>query len=127
MNPNFESIGKQFVNEYYSRFDTNRAYLKELYRPFSMLTFEGDQFQGVDAIITKLTSLPFQTVAHVITTTDVQPSPNNGVLVFTVGQLKTDNDPPHSFSQTFLLMPEDKELQSYYVLNDLFRLSLHHA
>lgn len=125
MNPNFEAIGKQFVPAYYQLFDTNRAELSQLYRENSMLTFEGEQLQGAPAIIKKLTGLPFQTIQHVVTTTDCQPSPNNGVIVMVVGQLKTDNDPPHGFSQTFQLLPTGDN--NYYVLNDFFRLSLHHG
>ena len=37
---------------------------------------------------------------------------------------QTDDDPPHSFSQTFQLLKKDTN--SYFVLNDMFRLSLHH-
>ena len=32
--------------------------------------------------------LPFKTVKHVTTTIDCQPTPNNGVIIFVVGQLK---------------------------------------
>ena len=38
---------------------------------------------------------------------------------------QTDDDPPHSFSQTFQLFPKDPN--NYFVLNDMFRLSLHHG
>ena len=38
---------------------------------------------------------------------------------------QTDEDPPHSFSQTFQLFKKDTN--SYFVLNDMFRLSLHHG
>ncbi|KAK3741150.1 hypothetical protein QZH41_011828 [Actinostola sp. cb2023] len=122
MNPNFNAVGQSFQSLYYSSFDSNRATLREVYRSSSMLTFEGDQFQGQDAITQKLTSLPFKVVQHVITTVDCQPAPNNGVLVFVVGQLKTDNDPPNGFNQAFLLMPSTGT-EGYYVLNDIFRLS----
>ena len=44
------------------------------------------------------------------------------VLLFFFPQ--TDDDPPHSFSQTFQLFQKDT---SYFVLNDMFRLSLHHG
>jgi Nuclear transport factor 2 (NTF2) domain len=55
----------------------------------SMLTFEGVQTQGVNSIVEKLVSLPFQKVAHRISTVDAQPSnPNNQSIVVTVtGQL----------------------------------------
>ncbi|XP_031570390.1 nuclear transport factor 2-like [Actinia tenebrosa] len=127
MNPNFDTIGKGFVDTYYTLFDTNRSQLQPLYRDHSMLTFEGQQFQGAIAITQKLVALPFQAVKHVLTTVDCQPIPNNGVLVFVVGQLKSDDDHPHGFSQTFVLFPEDEAATKYYVMNDIFRLALHHG
>ncbi|KAJ7391955.1 Nuclear transport factor 2 [Desmophyllum pertusum] len=128
MNPNFASVGQEFATLYYQVFDSNRAALESLYNANSMLTFEGEQFQGTAAIIKKLTELPFKTVKHVITTIDCQPTTSTGVIVFVVGQLKTDNDPPHSFSQCFHLQPKpDSPTLTYYVFNDMFRLSLHHG
>ena len=38
--------------------------------------------------------------------------------------IQTDNDPPHGFSQCFVLMPSEN---TYFILNDMFRLSLHHG
>jgi hypothetical protein len=54
-----------------------------------MLTFEGVQTQGTNSIVEKLVGLPFQKVAHRISTVDAQPSnPNNSSIVVTVtGQL----------------------------------------
>lgn len=126
-NPDFEAIGKKFAKIYYDTFDTNRASLAPLYESTSMLTFEGQQFQGRDDIIKKLVGLPFGTVQHIITTCDCQPSTDNGVLVFVVGQLKTDNDHPHSFSQCFHLRPQTAQTNTFVVLNDMFRLALHHG
>lgn len=125
MNPNFDTIGKQFVSVYYETFDSNRANLGPLYSADSMLSFEGQQQQGADQIVKKLQALPFKTIKHIITTTDCQPTPSNGIIVMVVGQLKTDEDPPHSFSQTFHLVPSVSG--SFFVLNDIFRLTLHHG
>ncbi|KAL9968455.1 hypothetical protein ACROYT_G026832 [Oculina patagonica] len=122
---NFIAIGETFVKTYYPLFDSNRAELAKFYTAQSMLTFEGQQLQGTEAITQKLVGLPFTNVAHIITTTDCQPTVGSGVIVFVVGQLKTDNDPPHGFSQCFTLMPNPDG--SLYVLNDMFRLSLHHG
>lgn len=54
-----------------------------------MLTFENTQFQGQNAIIEKLSSLPFQRVQHRISTVDAQPAnPQLGsVIVMVTGQL----------------------------------------
>ena len=49
-------IGKAFVTHYYATFDgANRASLQTLYKDGSMLTFENEQFMGMQAIMTKLT------------------------------------------------------------------------
>eukprot|EP00794_Sanderia_malayensis_P019259 gene19259-21187_t len=92
----------------------------------SCLSFEGAQLQGTEQIMAKLTSLPFASVQHIVTTVDVHPTLDNGVMVLVVGQLKTDNDPPHSFSQAFYLK-QHPTTGAYVVLNDMFRLSLHHS
>lgn len=66
-----------------------------------MLTFEGAQHQGVEAILEKLTSLPFQKVKHQIATRDTQPTGDGNSLVVTVtGALVVDDSPaPLNFSQ----------------------------
>jgi hypothetical protein len=88
-----------------------------------MLTFETSQVQGAKDIIEKLTSLPFQKVAHRITTLDAQPaSPSSGdVIVMVTGDLLIDEEQnPQRYSQVFHLIPE---AGSYYVFNDIFRLN----
>ncbi len=54
-----------------------------------MLTFENTQFQGQNAIVDKLVSLPFQKVQHRISTVDAQPgNPQTGsIIVMVTGQL----------------------------------------
>lgn len=107
-----------------------------------MLTFEANQFGGVDAIINKLKELPFQKVEHEVHTLDAQPS-NPGqasLLVLVTGKLKVSclkntslpaaaaytwpgqvdgGENTLGFSQAFHLLPEG---QTYFVLNDVFRL-----
>ncbi|TIB65864.1 hypothetical protein E3P78_00343 [Wallemia ichthyophaga] len=91
-------------------------------RDGSMLTWESNQILGVNSILEKLESLPFQKVAHKTDTIDAQPSSGSvaSLLVLVTGQLMVDDSPnPIPFSQVFQLMPEDG---SYYVQNDVFRL-----
>lgn len=120
---NFQVVGEQFVTFYYSSFDSNRDSLRSLYNELSMLTFEGEQYRGVDSIMGKLKSLSFQTVRHQISTMDCQPSSTpNGILVFVSGFLQMDQDSPLKFSQVFHLNPQASG--SYVVFNDMFRLAL---
>ncbi|XP_073037159.1 nuclear transport factor 2B-like [Primulina eburnea] len=118
-----ENLSKAFVEHYYSAFDANRAGLAGLYQDASMLTFEGQKFQGAQNIVSKLTSLPFQQCQHQITTVDCQPSgPAGGMLVFVSGNLQLAGEQHKlKFSQMFHLMPTPQG--SYYVLNDIFRLN----
>merc|ERR1712235_103398 len=127
--PEFMQMGKSFVGFYYPAFAANRgagSQLANVYTDQSCMTFEGAQFQGKAPILEKLMSLPFQKVNHQITTIDSQPiigvDDNKACCVMVTGQLKTDDDPPHSFHQTFILRPAGG---SFVVANDVFRLALH--
>lgn len=101
----FQQIGEQFCQHYYQTFDSNRAGLHPLYSQQSMLTFEGDQFQGADAIVQKIMSLPFQKVQHQIVKCDCQPSVNEGIVIFITGNLLVDdNANPLKFAQVFQLL-----------------------
>lgn len=87
-----------------------------------MLTFETSQLQGAKDIVEKLVSLPFQKVAHRVSTLDAQPSsPNGEILVMVTGELLIDEEQnPQRYSQVFHLKPEGN---SYFVFNDIFRLN----
>merc|ERR1711953_286936 len=122
----FQEMGKAFVGFYYPTFAADRGKLSDMYTDQSCMTFEGAQFQGKQPIIDKLMSLPFKQVNHQITTVDSQPiigvDDNKACTVMVTGQLKTDDDPPHSFHQTFVLRPAGG---SFVVANEVFRLALH--
>ena len=67
--------------------------------------------------------MSFKTCRHSLVTADVQPLPNNGILVFVVGTLQVDEDPNALlFTQVFVLMPLDQPGQ-YFLHNDMFRFS----
>ncbi|KAJ1950219.1 Nuclear transport factor 2 [Dispira parvispora] len=117
------SVARGFADFYYQTFDADRRNLKALYRNHSMLTFEGQQVLGADAIVEKLTALPFTRVQHRISTLDAQPGhPDSGAVVIAItGQLLVDEEQnPQQFSQIFTLYPEGG---TYWVYNDIFRLN----
>ena len=65
MNPQFNEIGTAFVQHYYQLFQTDRSQLLSLYQEDSLMSFEGAQAQGLQAIkerlevlVINLTSLP---------------------------------------------------------------------
>jgi hypothetical protein len=115
------AVAKAFTDHYYSTFDNNRPALASLYQEQSMLTFEGQQFQGQQSIMDKLSGLPFQSVQHRVVSLDGQPSVGGGLVVFVTGQLITDGESkPLNFSQVFCLMNVGG---NYVVTNDMFRLN----
>ncbi|XP_065177137.1 uncharacterized protein LOC135806903 [Sycon ciliatum] len=117
-----EQLATAFCTTYFGTFDQNRANLGPLYAPEATMTFEGAPINGRDAIVQKLTSLSFQQVVHDVTTLDCQMT-QTGLLIFVVGQLKTDNDQVLGFSQCFHIVQAG---ESYFISNDIFRLALHH-
>ncbi|CAH2324901.1 nuclear transport factor 2 [Pelobates cultripes] len=120
--PIWEQIGSSFVQHYYQTFDNNRVHLGAIYIDASCLTWEGQQFHGKDAIVEKITLLPFQKIQHSITSQDHQPTPDGCIISMVVGQLKADDDQVMGFHQVFLL----KNISDAWVCtNDMFRLALH--
>ncbi|XP_041455309.1 nuclear transport factor 2-like isoform X3 [Lytechinus variegatus] len=117
-----DMIAQQFVHHYYQKFDTDRSQLQSLYTPASVMCFEGSVCQGNEQIGKKLVSLPFQKVAHVVTVMDSLLIEESKLLISVIGQLKTDDDPPHGFAQTFILAPVGDNLM---VFHDIFRLLVH--
>lgn len=77
-----------FIAYYYQLFQENRQSLGNLYQEQSMLTFEGQKFQGSQAIVTKLASLQFGQCKVSLSTQDFQPSISGGILVFTTGTIQ---------------------------------------
>lgn len=115
---------KQFASYYYQTFQDNRTGLEGLFDPVnSKMTFEGKLCCGRVAIMEHLKNLPFQKVEHIASTFDAQITIEGGVLGVVMGQLKTDNDQPHSFSQTFYIKKDGNG--QYCLLNSVFRLVLH--
>ena len=124
----YEELGKAFVQRYHTQLSTNRETLQQLFAEQSMMTFEDAAYSGKQNITQKLMSLTFTSIQHQITCCDCQPvimqgSPNQkAVLVMVMGKLKTDDDPAHSFAQTFLLK---KSGGSFFIANEVFRMILH--
>lgn len=85
-----------------------------------MLTFEGTQVAGAEAIIGKLTGVG--QVKHVIKSTDVQPSQSaDAIVIFVTGSIQIGGDNPLHFCEMFQLVSTGPG--AYYVHNDVFRLN----
>eukprot|EP01084_Bolivina_argentea_P196855 337439_1 len=123
--PNITQIGKSFVEHYYRLFDSNRVQLAPLFQDASMLSFENEGFQGKDKIMNKLVNgVKFKKIQHQPKTLDVQPSGSGGLIVMVTGKLIIDNEKnPLLYSETFQLLPTDKQMKQFWVHNCIFRLN----
>ena len=123
----FAAIATSFTSHYYASFDAGgatRQALASLYRPESMLSWEGQQVQGAESITATLTKPELDTVKHSLTSNDAQPAPGGGVLVTVTGSLAVDNafDKPMLFAETFNLQPIPGQPGGFFVYNQIFRL-----
>mmetsp|Transcript_97330 Transcript_97330/g.280846 ORF Transcript_97330/g.280846 Transcript_97330/m.280846 type:complete len:122 (+) Transcript_97330:95-460(+) len=115
-----EDVAKAFVQHFYQTFAANADGLTALYNDTSMLTFEGQQFQGVQAILGKLKQIG--SVHHDVKSMDVQPSKDpNSLVIFVTGTVRIGGDNPLHFCEFFQLVGTGPN--QYYVHNDVFRLN----
>ena len=61
-----------------------------------MLTFEGEQFKGLEGIGGKYAGLP--SIAHKVESADYHPTLNNGIVAFITGDIAIDGGNPIKFS-----------------------------
>ena len=86
----------------------------------SMMTFEGNQFQGSGNIIQQFKKVG--QVKHSVKTTDIQPSSSsNAIVIFVTGAIQIGGDNPLHFCEFFHLVGTGPG--QYYVHNDVFRLN----
>ncbi|KAI9326059.1 nuclear transport factor 2 [Zopfochytrium polystomum] len=111
---NIHAVAKQFTEYYYGVFDSNRAGLLPLnILQYLVVRLEGGRLsKAVENLsASRNTGAPFQSIQHVITTTDVQPShPTQGSILISV-----DDNQPMGFMQVFNLYPEGTG--QYFVYN----------
>jgi len=119
-NPDFQKVGTEFVQHYYTTFAQSRESLTGLYCDQSVMTWEDKQIQGAQQIMAKLNSLA-RKVSHNIVMCDCQPTPNLGVLVLVTGDITIEDNQPIKFCQVFNLVPG---AQGFVIFNELFRLNI---
>jgi hypothetical protein len=85
-----------------------------------MMTFEGNQFQGGQAIVEKLAAVG--PVQHEVKSTDVQPSvTDSGLVIFVTGSIRIGGPNPLHFCEFFQLVSTGPG--QYSVHNCIFRLN----
>ena len=112
------ALAKNFVQQYYNAFDSNRQTVAQLYQAGSHLSFEGENADGQMPIVQKVSALQLPPGAkHVVATVDAQPSGagSNAVIVLVTGQYVGQ-----LYQEVFHLVPTPQS--SYYIHNHIFRV-----
>eukprot|EP00922_Rhytidocystis_sp_ex-Travisia-forbesii_P035076 GHVS01052081.1.p1 GENE.GHVS01052081.1~~GHVS01052081.1.p1 ORF type:complete len:140 (+),score=22.97 GHVS01052081.1:222-641(+) len=121
LNANFDALGKQFAEQYFNSFTANRGNIEAMFRAQSMLSWEGQQFQGSANVMKKISELP--TMTYKLASLDCQPACDNGILIVVAGDVKIDdNSNAMKFMQVFVL--RRTSTGTYYIFNTIFRLNL---
>ncbi|CCW63575.1 unnamed protein product [Phytomonas sp. EM1] len=116
----FQEVGAQFVQHYYAFFSTQRAQLAGVYRASTLLTWQSEQLQGVEAITARFANLGFTEAQFKTDSVDCQPSLSGGVLVVVNGEVALkDERHPLKFNDVFHLAQDNGQ---WYVSNQIFNI-----
>lgn len=122
LNKDFDRLGKIYVTQYYSLFDDpkRRLSLVALYHPDdSFMTFEGERYRGSQNILGKFQKLKLKQLSRSITSMDIQPLLDGGLVVNVVGKVRESDKPENLFAQTFIYKPQKG---SFFLQHDILRM-----
>lgn len=124
---NPQSVGREFVRQYYTLMNKCPKALHRFYCDDSSFVHGGvdpdgnpeEPVFGQQAIHDKILGLNFTDCHAKIRQVDSHVTVGDGVVVQVTGELSNRGDPMRRFMQTFVLAPQSAK--NYYVRNDIFR------
>lgn len=125
--PSPQSVGREFVRQYYTLLNKAPDHLHRFYNNHSSFVHggldphnrEATMVIGQKQIYNKIQQLRFHDCHAKISQVDAQSTLGNGVVVQVTGELSNDGEPMRRFTQTFVLAAQAPK--KYYVHNDIFR------
>ncbi|KPJ20160.1 Ras GTPase-activating protein-binding protein 2 [Papilio machaon] len=125
--PSPQSVGREFVRQYYTLLNKAPAYLHRFYNNYSSFVHGGLDAPnretlpvvGQKQIHNRIQQLNFRDCHAKISQVDSQATLGNGVVVQVTGELSNGGAPMRRFTQTFVLAAQSPK--KYYVHNDIFR------
>lgn len=125
--PSPQSVGREFVRQYYTLLNKAPNHLHRFYNNHSSFIHGGLDTHnreptlvvGQKNIHNKIQQLNFRDCHAKISQVDAQATLGNGVVVQVTGELSNDGQPMRRFTQTFVLAAQSPK--NYYVHNDIFR------
>ncbi|XP_072929469.1 ras GTPase-activating protein-binding protein 2 [Epargyreus clarus] len=125
--PSPQSVGREFVRQYYTLLNQAPAHLHRFYNNYSSFVHGGLDAPnretlpvvGQKQIHNRIQQLNFRDCHAKISQVDSQATLGNGVVVQVTGELSNGGAPMRRFTQTFVLAAQSPK--KYYVHNDIFR------
>lgn len=118
--PSPQSVGREFVRQYYTLLNKAPSHLHRFYNNnSSFIHGESTLVVGQKNIHNRIQQLNFRDCHAKISQVDAQATLGNGVVVQVTGELSNDGQPMRRFTQTFVLAAQSPK--KYYVHNDIFR------
>ncbi|KAL9696347.1 hypothetical protein quinque_015632 [Culex quinquefasciatus] len=125
--PSPQSVGREFVRQYYTLLNKAPDHLHRFYNNSSSFVHGGLDTKNQEATLvigqkqihSKIQQLNFRDCHAKISQVDSQATLGNGVVVQVTGELSNDGQPMRRFTQTFVLAAQSAK--KYYVHNDIFR------
>lgn len=125
--PSPQSVGREFVRQYYTLLNKAPLHLHRFYSGDSSFVHGGldrddetlEPVHGQQEIHQKIKQLNFRDCKAKIRQVDAHATLAQGVVVQVLGELSNNNKPMRRFMQTFVLAPQAPK--KYYVYNDIFR------
>ncbi|XP_028035159.1 ras GTPase-activating protein-binding protein 2 [Bombyx mandarina] len=125
--PSPQSVGREFVRQYYTLLNKAPAHLHRFYNNYSSFIHGGLDAPnretlpvvGQKQIHNRIQQLNFRDCHAKISQVDAQATLGNGVVVQVTGELSNGGAPMRRFTQTFVLAAQSPK--KYYVHNDIFR------
>ncbi|XP_032515678.1 ras GTPase-activating protein-binding protein 2 [Danaus plexippus] len=125
--PSPQSVGREFVRQYYTLLNKAPAHLHRFYNNYSSFVHGGLDAPnretlpvvGQKQIHNRIQQLNFRDCHAKISQVDAQATLGNGVVVQVTGELSNAGAPMRRFTQTFVLAAQSPK--KYYVHNDIFR------
>ncbi|XP_048477890.1 ras GTPase-activating protein-binding protein 2 isoform X1 [Plutella xylostella] len=125
--PSPQSVGREFVRQYYTLLNKAPAHLHRFYNNYSSFVHGGldaphretPPVVGQKQIHNRIQQLNFRDCHAKISQVDSQATLGSGVVVQVTGELSNGGAPMRRFTQTFVLAAQSPK--KYYVHNDIFR------
>ncbi|XP_073952808.1 LOW QUALITY PROTEIN: ras GTPase-activating protein-binding protein 1-like [Choristoneura fumiferana] len=125
--PSPQSVGREFVRQYYTLLNKAPTHLHRFYNNFSSFVHGGLEAPqretlpvvGQKQIHNRIQQLNFRDCHAKISQVDSQATLGSGVVVQVTGELSNAGAPMRRFTQTFVLAAQSPK--KYYVHNDIFR------